>query len=73
MLPFPLKKFIAGVYSLQILFKELLNGFQKGYFWKHLSVVEFDNTNFQPIIIASYLIIEWLLNEKDENNSLLES
>ena len=40
---FSIKKFIQGVYALQIPFKELFNGFHKGYFWKHLSVVAFDN------------------------------
>ena len=52
---FSIKTFIKGVYLLQILLKEFLNRIWKGYFLAHLSVVAFDNINFEFIITASYL------------------
>ena len=54
---FSIKTFIKGVYLLQILLKEFLNRIWKGYFLAHLSVVAFDNINFE--FILNQLIIEW--------------
>ena len=45
------KDFIFCRYSSH----DFLNGFRKSYFWKHPTVIAFDNINFESIIIVSYL------------------
>ena len=56
---FSTKKAIKGVYSLQILFKEIFNGYWKGYFSR--SIRKHKLSNFFYSIIFNWT--SWLLNK----------